>query len=184
MGRVISESIADDGFAVNVHYAGNRARADDSVAGIIGNGGRAIAGGGDITDENDMAALFDVAEDQFGSLDVLVHTAGIMPLSPLAQTDWQTFDEVQRTNVRGTFIVDQLATQRVRGGGTIVNVSERRRTSPRSNRSLPAQRGGGWTSTVRQRRRSLTSQRHHRCEVRPLQRRPEMNELESRPAGY
>jgi 3-oxoacyl-[acyl-carrier protein] reductase len=37
--------------------------------------------------------------------------------------DLETFDRVLRTNVRGTFVVDQLAAQRVRGGGAIVNFS-------------------------------------------------------------
>jgi 3-oxoacyl-[acyl-carrier protein] reductase len=106
-----------------VHYAGNQSRAEETVAGIISNGGRAIAAGGDIADETDMAAVFDAAEKEFGGVDVLVHTAGIMPLSPIAQLDLDVFDRVQRTNVRGTFVVDQLAAQRMRGGGAIINFS-------------------------------------------------------------
>jgi 3-oxoacyl-[acyl-carrier protein] reductase len=46
-----------------------------------------------------------------------------MPLSPIAQLDLDVFDRVQRTNVRGTFVVDQLAAQRMRGGGAIINFS-------------------------------------------------------------
>jgi 3-oxoacyl-[acyl-carrier protein] reductase len=46
-----------------------------------------------------------------------------MPLAPVARMDLNTFDRVQRTNVRGTFVVDQLAAQRVRGGGAIINFS-------------------------------------------------------------
>ncbi|MEV4081150.1 SDR family oxidoreductase, partial [Nonomuraea fuscirosea] len=56
-------------------------------------------------------------------IDVLVHTAGIMPLAPVAQMDLDTFDRVQRTNVRGTFVVDQLAARRLRAGGAIINFS-------------------------------------------------------------
>lgn len=46
-----------------------------------------------------------------------------MPLAPVAQMDLDTFDRVQRTNVRGTFVVDQLAARRVRSGGAIINFS-------------------------------------------------------------
>jgi 3-oxoacyl-[acyl-carrier protein] reductase len=123
IGKISAERLASDGLAVVVHYAGNQSRAEETVAGIISNGGRAIAAGGDIADETDMAAVFDAAEKEFGGVDVLVHTAGIMPLSPIAQLDLDVFDRVQRTNVRGTFVVDQLAAQRMRGGGAIINFS-------------------------------------------------------------
>jgi len=123
IGRVSAERLAKDGMAVVVHYAGNKQRADETVSSIINGGGRAIAVGADIADEHQMGAVFDAAEQEFGGVDVLVHTAGIMPLSPIAQLDLDTFDRVQRTNVRGTVVVDQLAAKRMRSGGAIVNFS-------------------------------------------------------------
>ncbi|MBR8742733.1 SDR family oxidoreductase [Nocardiopsis sp. MG754419] len=123
IGRVSAERLAADGLAVVVHYAGREERATETVAGIVSAGGRAIAAGGDVADEHAMGALFDTAEREFGGVDVLVHTAGIMPLSPIAQLDLETFDQVQRTNVRGTFVVDRLAAQRMRDGGAIMNFS-------------------------------------------------------------
>lgn len=123
IGRASAERLAADGLAVVVHYARGKERADDTVAGILSEGGQAVAVGGDIADEHAMATLFDTAEREFGGVDVLVHTAGIMPLSPIAELDLDTFDQVQRTNVRGTFVVDQLAAQRLRAGGAIINFS-------------------------------------------------------------
>jgi NAD(P)-dependent dehydrogenase (short-subunit alcohol dehydrogenase family) len=46
-----------------------------------------------------------------------------MLLSPLVDLDLAGFDRMHRTNVRGTFVVDQQAARRVRAGGTIVNFS-------------------------------------------------------------
>lgn len=123
IGRTSAEHLAADGLAVVVHYAGNKDRADDTVAGIVAKGGSAVAAGGDVADEHAMAALFDLAQEEFGGVDVLVHSAGIMPLAPIAQLDLDVFDQVQRTNVRGTFVVDQLAAQRMRDGGAIINFS-------------------------------------------------------------
>ncbi|MDH6630410.1 3-oxoacyl-[acyl-carrier protein] reductase [Streptomyces sp. LBL] len=123
IGRACAERLAADGLGVVVHYSGNRERAEETVSEILAAGGRAVAVGGDVADEQDMVRLFDAAEREFGGIDVLVHTAGIMPLSPIAQLDMETFDRVQRTNVRGTFVVDQLAAQRLRSGGAIVNFS-------------------------------------------------------------
>ncbi|MCP2032652.1 3-oxoacyl-[acyl-carrier protein] reductase [Okibacterium sp. HSC-33S16] len=123
IGRAISERLGQDGFSVVVHYAGNRGRADDTVEAIVAAGGQAIAFGGDVADDVAMAGMFALAEQTFGGADVVVHTAGIMPLAPIAEMDLETFDRVQRTNVRGTFIVDQLAARRVRDGGAIINFS-------------------------------------------------------------
>jgi 3-oxoacyl-[acyl-carrier protein] reductase len=46
-----------------------------------------------------------------------------MLLAPLAELDLADFDRMHRTNVRGTFVVDQQAARRVRAGGAIVNFS-------------------------------------------------------------
>lgn len=123
IGRVSAARLAADGMAVVVHYAGNRDRAEETVAEIVSAGARAIAVGGDVADEHEMAAVFDAAEQEFGGVDVLVHTAGIMPLSPIAELDLDDFDRIQRTNVRGTFVVDRLAAQRMRDNGAIINLS-------------------------------------------------------------
>ncbi|MEV4077896.1 SDR family oxidoreductase [Nonomuraea fuscirosea] len=123
IGRASAERLAADGFAVVVHYAGSRDRAEETAKAVTRAGGRAVLAGGDVADETAMAAVFDIAEQEFGGLDVLVHTAGIMPLAPVAQMDLDTFDRVQRTNVRGTFVVDQLAARRLRAGGAIINFS-------------------------------------------------------------
>ena len=120
---IVTGGVSGIGDETTQRYAGNKERADETVAGIVSAGGRAIAVGGDVADETDMATLFDAAECEFGGVDVLVHTDGIMPLSPIADLDLEVFDRVQRTNVRGTFVVDQLAAQRMRESGAIINFS-------------------------------------------------------------
>jgi 3-oxoacyl-[acyl-carrier protein] reductase len=123
IGRTSAGRLAADGTAVVVHYSGHAERAARTVQSITDAGGRAVAAGGDVADEDDMTALFDTAQDAFGGVDVVVHTAGTMPLAPIAQLDLETFDRVQRTNVRGAFVIDRLAARRVRAGGAIVNLS-------------------------------------------------------------
>ncbi|MEU5977781.1 SDR family oxidoreductase [Streptomyces sp. NPDC047315] len=123
IGRAVVERLARDGIAVAVHYAGNRARAEETVTAVKRAGGRAVSVSGDVADEQAMAAAFDVVEAEFGHLDVVVNTAGIMPLSPIATLDLDELDRTYRTNVRGTFVVCQQAARRVRRGGAIVNFS-------------------------------------------------------------
>ena len=123
IGRAVAERLAADGMAIVAHYSGNAARAEEAVTAIEAAGGEAIAVGGDVADEHAMADLFAAATERFGGVDVVVHTAGIMPLAPIAEMDLDTFDRIQRVNVRGTFVIDQLAARQVREGGAIINFS-------------------------------------------------------------
>ncbi|MGZ0712653.1 SDR family oxidoreductase (plasmid) [Coraliomargarita sp. W4R53] len=123
IGRAVAERLAREGMAIGVHYAGNKARAASTVADIVSAGGRAIAVGGDVADEHAMAAAFDMVESEFGGIDVVVNTAGIMILAPIATLDLDDLDRMHRTNVRGAFVVSQQAARRVRTGGAIINVS-------------------------------------------------------------
>lgn len=123
IGRAVAERLAKDGLSVVVHYSGNADRAAQVASAIETAGGAAIAAGGDVADETQMATLFDTTREHFGGIDVLVNTAGIMELAPVAETELDAFDRMQRVNVRGTFVVDQLAARTLRPGGAIVNFS-------------------------------------------------------------
>ncbi|MEJ1104406.1 SDR family NAD(P)-dependent oxidoreductase [Kribbella sp. CCNWLW197] len=123
IGREAATRLGQDGYAVVIGYGGNQVAAEETVKEVEQAGGRAIAVRADVADETAVAALFDRAEQEFGGIDVVVNAAGIMPLAPLADLDLDVFDRVVRTNLRGTFVVDQQAVRRVRGGGAIVNVS-------------------------------------------------------------
>ncbi|WP_217690503.1 SDR family oxidoreductase [Streptomyces sp. KAI-26] len=123
IGRESAERLAADGLAVVVSYAGHRADAEAAVAAITAAGGEAIAHRADVADEAAVAGLFDAAEEAYGGVDVVVHAAGVMALAPLAELDLDALDRMYRTNVRGTFVVDQQAARRLRDGGAVINFS-------------------------------------------------------------
>jgi 3-oxoacyl-[acyl-carrier protein] reductase len=123
IGRETAQRLSKDGFAIVVNYVGNEEEADAAVQSITETGGKATAVQADVSDEQAVARMFDIAEQKFGGVDVVVHAAGVMPLAPLADLDLEVFDRMHRTNVRGTFVVDQQAVRRVRSGGAIVNFS-------------------------------------------------------------
>ncbi|MDT0476538.1 SDR family oxidoreductase [Streptomyces sp. DSM 41014] len=123
IGREVAQRLAADGLAVVVGYAGSEKAAQDAVRTIEEAGGTAFPARADVADETEVAALFDLAETTYGGIDVVVHAAGRMPLSPVVDLDLADLDAVYRTNIRGTFVVDQQAARRLRPGGTIVNFS-------------------------------------------------------------
>jgi 3-oxoacyl-[acyl-carrier protein] reductase len=123
IGRAIALRLARDGFSVVVNYAGNTKLADEAVAAIESTGGRAIAVQGDVAEPADMARVFDAAQERFGRIGVVVNSAGVMPNTPIASGDVETFDKVIRTNLRGAFIVLGEAAKRMKEGGRIIALS-------------------------------------------------------------
>ena len=123
IGRAISLRLAADGFKVVVNYSGNSAKAQEVVAAIHAGGGQAIAVQADVSKTEDVQRLFSTALDAFGTINAVVHSAGIMPLAPIAPESIEAFDRSIATNLRGAFLVLGHAGRHVAAGGRIVAVS-------------------------------------------------------------
>lgn len=123
IGNAVALRLAKDGFAIVAHYAGNPAKVDAAVAAIKADGGQAIRAKANVAAEDDVKALFKTALDTFGRIDVVVHTAGIMPMSKIADGDMATFDKVIATNLRGTYLVLSQSARHVSEGGRIIAFS-------------------------------------------------------------
>jgi 3-oxoacyl-[acyl-carrier protein] reductase len=123
IGRVVAKRLASDGFAVEVHYAGNPAKAEAVVAELKSAGGQAIAVQADVANASDVERLFQESIDAFGKPTVVVHCAGIMPNLLISSGDVETFDKVIAINLRGTFLVLAQAAKHVPDGGRIIAFS-------------------------------------------------------------
>lgn len=123
IGAAIAKRLAADGFAVVVNYSGSASAAQDVVSEIEVAGGRAVAAQADVSDPKEVSSLFDRAEDAFGVPQVLVNSAGIMQLAPLAQSDDDLFDRTVAVNLKGTFNTLREAARRMQDGGRIINLS-------------------------------------------------------------
>jgi 3-oxoacyl-[acyl-carrier protein] reductase len=123
IGRAVARRLAKDGFAIVVSYAGSASKAQETVSEVEALGGRAIAVQGDVANAGDVERLFKTTGDTYGSVEAVVHCAGIMPLGPIAGADIDLFDKVINTNLRGTFLVLAQAAQHVVSGGRIIAFS-------------------------------------------------------------
>ena len=123
IGSSVAKRLAADGFQVVVNYAGNAAKAQEVVGAIEKAGGRALAVQGDVGVPADVERLFATTLSTFGTIDVVVHGAAIMPMSRIIEGDVATFDKVIATNLRGAFLVLAQAAKHVASGGRIVAFS-------------------------------------------------------------
>ena len=123
IGRAVARRLARDGFGVVLGYAGSATKAEEALAEITANGSHAITVQADVANAPDVEHLFRTALETFGSVDVVVNCAGIMPLRPIASTDTDVFDKVIAINLRGTFLVLANAAEHVATGGRIIAFS-------------------------------------------------------------
>jgi len=129
IGAAICRRLAQDGYAVAVNYAARPEAAEGVVQEITAAGGQARAFWGDVSDENDVDALFAAAQDSFGRLVGLVSNAGIV--GGTSRVDELTLEALNRTlavNVVGTILaaraaVHAMSTRHGGAGGSIVNLS-------------------------------------------------------------
>lgn len=123
IGKAVAERLAQDGFAVVVNYASSGPEAEEVVSKINAEGGEAIAIKADVSDAGQVDQLFAQTLENLGTIDVVVHNSGIMPLSPIVDGDAATFDKVISVNLRGTFLVLAQAAQHISNGGRIIAFS-------------------------------------------------------------
>lgn len=69
----------------------------------------------DVSQETSVAALGESIDAAFGGLDILVHCAGVIHEAPLLQTPVADFDRVIAINLRGSFLIGQMAIGRMTG---------------------------------------------------------------------
>ncbi|MGE4558117.1 MAG: SDR family NAD(P)-dependent oxidoreductase [Desulfovibrionaceae bacterium] len=123
IGAETARRLAQAGFAVVVNYVGGKASAEELTEAINSSGGRAVCAKADVGKEEEARLLFDLAEKEFGGVDVLVNNAGIMQLSLIAETDDATVTRHLDINLKGTFNTLREAARRMRDGGRIINLS-------------------------------------------------------------
>lgn len=125
LGAAISSALARDGFAVAVNFARDKAAADRLREQITDSGGRAEVFRADVTDEDEVDALYRAVLAQFGRVDVLVLNAtGPQPLLGLEELSWRDMLDQLEFFVKSPLLLAQkvVPEMRRRGWGRIVNI--------------------------------------------------------------
>jgi pteridine reductase len=125
LGRAFAEALAADGMAVAVHFGSSAREADEVVAAIRAEGGKAAALGADLRDADAARALPARVVAEFGRLDVLVNSAAVMERQAVEAVAIGEWDDVMHLNLRAPFFLAQQAAPHLAAArGTIVNIAD------------------------------------------------------------
>lgn len=128
IGAAICSRLSDDGYAILVNYSSSPEPAEKVAAAIREKGGKATAHKADVSNESEVAGMFDTAERELGPLAALVNNAGILgDQRRLDEHDAASIDEVLGVNVVGPMLcakeaVKRLSTKHGGKGGAIVTI--------------------------------------------------------------
>lgn len=125
IGAATAIKAAEYGATVIVNYNGSKEKADEVVAKIEQNGGKATAVKCNVSDFAACKEMIDAIIAEFGHIDMLVNNAGITRDGLLMAMSEEDFDAVINTNLKGTFnTIRHMAKQFLKQkGGHIVNLS-------------------------------------------------------------
>ena len=124
IGRAIALELARRGASVAFNYAQSAEAAESLKSELEALGVGALAARCDVADTEAAAGMVKQVKDSFGRLDFLVNNAGITRDNLMMRMKEDEFDEVLRTNLKGTYLCTRAALRpmvRARWG-RIVNV--------------------------------------------------------------
>jgi NAD(P)-dependent dehydrogenase (short-subunit alcohol dehydrogenase family) len=117
IGLGMAEGMAKAGADIAI-WARDATASAAAVRRIEQHGGRAIAVGCDVTDEDQVAAAMETTVGELGPLGCLVANAGVSDVVPFVDTTLQAWHRVTRTNLDGVFLTTREAARRFVAQGT------------------------------------------------------------------
>lgn len=122
IGAAIAKRLAHDGADVAITYVSAEDKARAVIAQIETLGRRALAIRADSADMTAVTAAVEKAAAEFGRLDILVNSAGILLAGPLEAVTLDDIDRTLSVNVRASFVASQAASRHMGEGGRIINI--------------------------------------------------------------
>ncbi|MCL6591055.1 MAG: 3-oxoacyl-ACP reductase FabG [Firmicutes bacterium] len=125
IGKAISKKLAQEGYTVIINYVTNQAAAEETVAEITEQNGKAQAIQGSVSSAIDVQFIVDSVLKQYGRIDVLINNAGIKRDRMLFMMKVDEWNEVIATNLIGPLLFTRAVLKPMikQKFGKIINIS-------------------------------------------------------------
>ena len=129
IGAATAIAAAEQGWWICINYRNRQTEAEALIDRINTSGGRATSFAADVGQQDQVRALFQFIDSEFGRLDALVNNAGIIDYKArIEDMDQQRLERMFQINIVGSFLcageaVKRMAKRYGGAGGAIVNVS-------------------------------------------------------------
>ncbi|AXT84424.1 beta-ketoacyl-ACP reductase [Aeromicrobium sp. A1-2] len=151
IGAAVAKRLAADGFQVAIVDL-DEASCAATVDAVTAAGGKALAVGADVSNEEQVAAAFERITSELGAPTVLINNAGILRDNLLFKMSVEDWDLVMGVHLRGSFLMTKYAQKYMTEAkyGRIVNLSSTSALGNRGQANYSAAKAGlqGFTKTL------------------------------------
>ncbi len=126
LGKAITLKLGQAGAKVAINYSNNESRAKQALAELEQQGCQAILVRGDVTQEENVAAIYEAIASQLGTVDILVLNAtGNQPQIPFEEYTWQDFQTMLDFFIKSPYLLTRicLPSMKQKQWGRIINIS-------------------------------------------------------------
>lgn len=153
IGLGIAQGMADAGINIVMNGFGDDDAIEEARKDLEGRGVKALYNGADMTKPDEIEALVQDTEKEFGSVDIVVNNAGIQSVQPVEEFPVGKWDAIIAINMNSAFHTVRAAVpgMKERGWGRIINISSAHGlvASPFKSAYVTAKHGiTGFTKTV------------------------------------
>lgn len=125
IGAECARLFAENNYNVLINYNNSEQQARELQAEISSKGHSAIVYKADISIKSEVEKMFEIANQAFGLVDVLINNAGIVEHRLFTDIELKDWDRMFDINVKGTFLCSQVALKGMIANhkGKIINIS-------------------------------------------------------------
>jgi NAD(P)-dependent dehydrogenase (short-subunit alcohol dehydrogenase family) len=116
IGLATAQAFIQEGAKVAIF--GRNAQTLDEAAQTLGE--KSIAVQGDVTNSENLEALFTKTQNTFGKVDVLYINAGVAQFAPIEATSEEIFDHIMNVDFKGAYFTIQKALPHLNDGASII----------------------------------------------------------------
>lgn len=128
IGRAICLALANDGWAIAVHYFRSARESEDLVNDIMERGGRAVAIAADLADETAVRGLVPGVAERLGPVTCLVNNASVFEPDDVVTATPESWRRHLDVNLRAPFFLIQSFADEIPGDqtGHVINILDER----------------------------------------------------------